>query len=182
MNSATVLFALGIVTMVISGAKAPPTNEVWPDTLPLFCFGAFATAVGLVLWRRIEKRDGAAQDSTTDSAVTRLMILTDTLSNQSQTWTTLDCAELNNAITVFQETYVRPFVDIRHQVIDQYGMHKGSEIMMACSYGERMLNRVWSASADNHIQEAQSSLQEAVQSFNQVGSILQSIPNNSAKK
>ena len=51
----------------------------------------------------------------------------------------------------------------------QFGM-QGSD-MIACSYGERMLNRVWSATADNHMQ-AQSSLKEAVQAFEEVASLI----------
>ena len=173
MNRGTMLFSLGIVITVISGAKAPRPEEVWPDTLPLFCFGVMLTIVGLVLWRKSEQRDVASQESTTDSALSRLIVLTETLNNQCQTWSELDCATLNDSITVFQDQYVRPFVDVRHQIAEQFGMHKGSEIMIACSYGERMLNRVWSASADNHLQEAQSSLKEAVQAFEEVTSIIQ---------
>lgn len=173
MSIGKLLFAAGIVVSVISGAKAPPEGATWPDTLPLFAFGVLLTIIGLVLWRQEEKKDVISEESTTDSALSRLETLTETLKSQSPDWKDLDCPTLNETITVFQEKYVRPFVETRQQIIDQFGMQKGSEIMIACSYGERMLNRVWSATADNHLPEAQSSLKEAVQAFEEVMSILE---------
>ena len=172
MNLGPILFAAGIVMAVIAGAKAPPENAAWPDTLPLFVLGTVLTIVGLVLWRRAEKGDGVLEESTTDSALSKLHTLTENLRLQSPKWKELDCTKLNEAITLFQEQYVRPFVDTRQQIIDLFGMQKGSEIMIACSYGERMLNRVWSATADNHLKEAQSSLQEAVHAFEEVTLLL----------
>jgi len=172
MNIGQILFAAGIVMAVIAGAKAPLENTTWPDTLPLFGFGTVLTIIGLVLWRQNEKRDVGSEEDTTESALAKLKTITEILKNQSPTWKELDCTELNKAITLFQEQYVRPFVNIRQQIIDLFGMQKGSEIMIACSYGERMLNRVWSATSDNHLQEAQSSLQEAIQAFEEVTSLL----------
>ena len=176
MNLGQLFFSAGIVMTVIAGAKAPPADAAWPDTLPLFGLGTFLTVVGLILWRQNEKSIVVSEEVTTDSALSKLNTLMDILNQQSSGWKELDCAQLNKAITMLQEQYVRRFVDRRQQIIEQFGMQKGSEIMIACSYGERMLNRVWSATADNHIQEAQSSLQEAVQAFGEVASLLDNEP------
>lgn len=172
MNIGQILFSIGIVMAVIAGAKAPLENTTWPDTLPLFGLGMVITMIGLVLWIQNEKGDDVSEARAADLGLSKLRTLIEVLKNQSTTWHDLGCTELNATITLFQEEYVRPFVDTRQQIIAQFGMQKGSEIMIACSYGERMLNRVWSATADNHLQEAQSSLKEAVQAFEEVASLI----------
>jgi hypothetical protein len=56
---------------------------------------------------------------------------------------------------------------VRRKIIDRLGMSKGSEILVVVAYGERMLNRVWSAASDGHLPEARSSYPEARAAFHQ---------------
>ena len=44
-------------------------------------------------------------------------------------------------------------------------MDEGAQILVTMAYGERMLNRAWSASADGHIQEARGCIPEALAAF-----------------
>ena len=50
-------------------------------------------------------------------------------------------------------------------------MERGAEILVTAAYAERMLNRVWSASADGHLPEAGASLTEAAEAIQQTAEL-----------
>ena len=70
--------------------------------------------------------------------------------------------------------YVLPFAEVRRGVIDRLGMEKGAEILVVVAYGERMLNRVWSAASDGHLPEAMSVLPDAIAAFNEAAELAKS--------
>ena len=70
------------------------------------------------------------------------------------------------------DDYVLPMGESRQQFIDRYGMEKGAELLVTLAFGERMLNRVWSAAADGHLPEAVSSLEESAEAFEEAVSLL----------
>ena len=47
----------------------------------------------------------------------------------------------------------------------QSAQAKGAEILLDVAYGERMLNRVWSAASDGHHQEALNSISESLVNY-----------------
>ena len=58
---------------------------------------------------------------------------------------------------------------------DLIGMSHGAEILVATAYGERMLNRVWSAAADGYLEEARSSFREASSAFDEAATMMTSV-------
>jgi hypothetical protein len=44
-------------------------------------------------------------------------------------------------------------------------MDRGAEILVVIAFGQRMLNRVWSAAADRHLPEARSCYPDAVEAL-----------------
>ena len=51
-------------------------------------------------------------------------------------------------------------------------MEKGAEILVTLAFGERMMNRVWSAAADGHLPEATASLNESTDAFIEAAALL----------
>ena len=51
-------------------------------------------------------------------------------------------------------------------------MDKGAEVLVVVAYGERMLNRVWSAAGDEHLLEARTCLPEAQEAFAEAVALL----------
>ena len=71
------------------------------------------------------------------------------------------------------DTYVFPFNQTRHQILDQFGGHDGAEILVTFSGAERMLNRAWSAASDSHFTEAVEAFGHSLQAFAQVDQLIQ---------
>ena len=72
---------------------------------------------------------------------------------------------INQRADELLETWVLPFAEVRQTIIQRFGMEEGADVLVTVAYGERMLNRVWSASADGHPQEARACLPEAIAAF-----------------
>ena len=160
-----ILFAVGLLVSVVGAAKAPAADTTWPDTWPLFLGGWIVSCIGVVIWRL--SLSAAEEDYTTSAdALAILHQLNKELQSNYESWKgATDCRSLNESITRFQEQYVNPFALNRNQFVSRLGMEAGAEIIITCSYGERMLNRVWSATADEHLPEALASLAEAREAF-----------------
>jgi len=174
-----ILFAVGLLLAVIGAAKAPSEGVQWPDTWPLFVGGWVLGCIGVVIWRISTSSQKEDFESGAD-VLAILQTLNQKLQEESVQWYALEsCTELNQKIESFQKEYVVPFSLNRNQFITRLGMEAGAEIIITCSYGERMLNRVWSASADAHLPEALSSLKEATQAFSLAVQQLQSLHTDS---
>jgi len=57
------------------------------------------------------------------------------------------------------------FVDARESIAHRYGLSAYADVMSCFAAGERYLNRVWSASADGYIDEANTYLDRAQAQF-----------------
>jgi len=160
-----IVFSIGLLGAIIGAAKAPVEGATWPDTWPLFLGGWLFSCVGVVLWR-VSSASQAATYTIDGDALEILQKINQELQHSYEGWRKVtSCAELNQQISAFQEQYVVPFAVNRSQFITRLGMEAGAEIVITCSYGERMLNRVWSATADAHLPEALASLAEAKEAF-----------------
>ena len=161
-------FVFGIGTTVIGGAKAPEAGATWPDTLPVFLVGAVLAIVGIVLWRKatsaLKQEAGEAGENEHD-ALALLNGLQEPLAELRKASGNLDSATLLSRVDSLLDGYVLPMGETRQQFIDRFGMEKGAEILVTLAFGERMLNRVWSAAADGHLPEALSSLEESGDAF-----------------
>jgi hypothetical protein len=57
------------------------------------------------------------------------------------------------------------FVDARESITHRYGLSAYADVMSSFAAGERYLNRVWSASADGYIDEANAYLDKTQEQF-----------------
>ena len=145
-------------------------GEVFPPTLPLFFGAAVLCLIGIVLWRRgiaqeiaalaeAAKAGGGDGDDDPFALLEQLVPAADAVRERAET---LNEEALMAEVDVLLSKYVLPFAEVRTGVTDRLGMALGAEILVTVAYGERMLNRTWSAAADGHLPEARRSLPDAV--------------------
>lgn len=141
----------------------------WPDSLPIFLVGFVLALLGLFQWRGAVQAEAAAQAENQSSDASNPFAL---LANMQAPLKKLqeDIEGLNeqqvcDRVDEILNYYVLPFAEVRRGVIDRLGMELGAEVLVIIAYGERMLNRVWSAASDGHLPEAMSVLPDAVDSL-----------------
>ena len=83
--------------------------------------------------------------------------------------TTQVCEEIDKIL----DGYILPFAEVRKNITNFFGMSIGSEILVTVAYGERMLNRVWSAASDGHLPEAMAVFPDALHALVEAGEILE---------
>ena len=138
----------------------------WPATTAPWIVFALLACVGVLLWRSGAKRSAQAQSSAAHDESKNPFSLLDRLIPAAQQSAsevdTLECEDLRQRADALLEEYLLPLAEVRQRIIDRVGMKLGSEILVTVAYGERILNRVWSAAADGHLPEARACLPEAV--------------------
>jgi len=170
-----IFFVFGIGTTVIGGAKAPEAGSTWPDTLPVFLVGGIVAIVGIILWRKATtalKEQGGENAGMDHDALALLNGMQEPLAALRKDSGTLDSATLLSRVDTILDRFILPMGETRQQFIDRFGMEKGAEILVTLAFGERMLNRVWSAAADGHLPEALASLEESGDAFVEAAGML----------
>ena len=61
-----------------------------------------------------------------------------------------------------------PLEQLRGKIMSDKGMDKAAELLIAISYGERVINRIHSAALDGHHDEAVECTEEAHAAFKEV--------------
>lgn len=74
----------------------------------------------------------------------------------------------------FRDDLIR-FVDARHSLSHLYGLQVYADVMSEFAAGERYLNRVWSASADNYVDEVMLYLGKARDQFGRARALLDEV-------
>lgn len=163
------VFAVGVALTVVGGAKVPAEGAEWPDTLLLVGVGIAVGVVGLVLWHLDERRKAQAMargelGARADAAklLREVQAPLDALAGELER---LKPAEITARVDEILVGYVLPFAEVRQQLITRFGMQRGAEILVTVAFGERLLNRVWSAAGDEHVVEARNSFPEAYHAF-----------------
>lgn len=164
-----------------TGEDAGHVRAQFPDTLPVFCFGAGVALCGLVLWRvgaRTRAKLTETVDGATDPADPLVILhgLQQPLGKLESDLEDLQSESLLQALDDLNERFVMPLVESRGRVTDLLGMSAGAEILVTAAVGERMLNRAWSAAADAHLPEARASIREAVHAFREADRLAQEKP------
>ncbi len=163
---APILFGVGIMVAISGGAKVPAKTGEWPDSWPIFLVGAVLATVGLVLWRMAKaaerKAVAAGEHGAEGDPLTYLANVLPPARVLAEDIGELDSHRICDRVDVLLEDYLLPFAELRQRVIDRLGMDKGAEVLVTIAYGERMLNRTWSAAGDGHLPEARSVYPDAV--------------------
>ncbi len=168
------LFAVGIMVAISGGAKLADKIGAWPDSTPIFIGGAVVAAVGLVLWRRQRAAtrvlEQKAMDAGGDHSRNPFQLLERLIGPASALGDEMGhlgheaiCVRVDELL----EAYVLPFAEVRQRVIDRLGMTAGAEILVTMAFGERMLNRTWSAAGDHHLPEARACFPDALEAFHE---------------
>jgi hypothetical protein len=176
--AAYILFAGGVMLAISGAAKLPDMEpsaarslaDRFPDSWPVFATGFALTVAGLVIWWRDEfalRAAHHADDRDGSNPLTLLRGLVPQLHELSNDFAELDATQVTNRVEHLLEHTVLPFTEGRHKIMSWLGMSAGADLLVTAAFGERMLNRVWSAAADGHLEEARSSLAEAVGAFEQ---------------
>jgi len=155
--------------------KAAAEASGIPTSLPGFGCGFVLCAIGLFLWwkttldERKEARGAADGTGKSDQLGPVQLVgqLQQPLKDLERDIEALDGQELCLRVEALNEGYVAPLAEARQRFVDRFGLAGGSEALNETAFGERMLNRVWSAAADGHLAEARSSFQEAIAAFAQ---------------
>lgn len=164
------LFVIGSIVAITAGAKMPAAGSEFPNTLFVFAVAIIAGIIGNVLWHKAEgiivKAELEAHKNDTEgnpvSLLERTIPAVENLVELAKTTKGMDLCEKIDEVL---DTYVHPFTEKRKTFIDLLGMEKGSDILLTIAYAERMLNRTWSASSDEHHPEATSSLAESLVNY-----------------
>ena len=164
-----ILFGAGIIVAIASGAKLPVEGKEWPDTTTLWILASIVSAFGIVLWRMGDKksiREAIAREAHSDqNPFVLLEKMQAPMAKLRADSNHLDLASMCVRVDEVLDAYVLPFAEVRRKVTEQMGMGKGSEVLVVIAYGERLLNRAWTAAADGHIGEAQIAVPDAVAAF-----------------
>ena len=164
-----VSFMIGIAIAISGGAKMPIEGEKWPDTVPLFIVGILVAVIGLVIWRLAvaKANQELAEKGSSDrkDALSLLAGLIEPTRKLTKEAPSLRAEEINHRANDLLEEYVLPFAEERQTLIQRFGMEAGADVLVTMAFGERMLNRIWSASADGHVQEARACCGEALAAF-----------------
>ena len=169
------LFFVGILVAISGSAKMPAEGATYPDTTGIFLVGAFIAIIGTVLWRKavaLKANEALEQSNDTDAlsllknAMPPCRALREEINNLAPNAICDRVDELLN-------NYILPFADNRQQVLNRLGMNTGAELLVTMAYGERMLNRTWSAASDGYPQEALAVYPDAVDAFEEAIQILE---------
>ena len=161
------LYSLGICWAVVGAAKMPDPGETWPSTLFVFNDGLILTLLGLVLWKfaPVPKKK---EEEGRRTAIQLLRDMEPILDDLYKSVDELECYQIQEYIKILREQYLVPLEDKRTGIMKKFGMEKAAELLIAISYGERILNRVYSASLDGHHDEAVTCTEEAHGAFQEV--------------
>jgi hypothetical protein len=181
---AYILFGGGIMAAISGAAKLPaaipegttPTFlDRFPDTLPEFTIAFIATVVGLIIWWKdvfAQRKANQAVESDESNPLMLLAGLAPQLSDLASSIDQLEGEAITAHVEQILEHTVLPFAEARQKLFDRLGMRAGADLLVTAAYGERMLNRTWSAAADGHLTEARSSFREATQAFDEAAAML----------
>ncbi|GEM_PF-231582 len=168
-----------------AGSEDQLAVPVLPSTWPLFLTGAVMGLVGVVMWRVAVKaeaqasRAGATAEDLKDP-VTLLQQMEAPLVALDEEAVKLMPQAITVRIDEITERYILPFAEVRQGLIDRFGTAAGAEILVTMAYAERMLNRAWSAAADEHLPEVYSSLPEAIAGIAESNRMIQELTKKEA--
>ena len=167
-----ILFFVGAIIAISAGAKMPAGGADYPDTTGIFVVALTLAIIGNILWHKTERAAVLAQlelhKNDVDANPVRLLEKTiPALEHVMEKVDIIKGMELCARVDEVLDNYVHPFTEKRKTFMDILGQAHGAEVLLMIAYAERMLNRVWSASADGHHEEAVNCLQDSLTNYQQ---------------
>ena len=163
------VFSLGLIVAIIGAAKPAVESGAWPDTSWVFWAGAVVAGIGCYLWRQSVKGSTGSGDSavaaSTHSVTELLKHFGEHLEEFKKAYKQWDAEKLHDEAESFMDKFIVPVVDKRYELINQFGMSKGAEVILEFSRGERYFNRMHTAALDGHLPEAHAAFPKAVEAF-----------------
>ena len=163
------LFVIGTIMGIIAASKVPETGAKYPTTVGAFFGGLALAIIGNILWHRSERNIIKAQlEQHKNDGSSPISLLSNTVPAIEELYQKAQATkgmELCDEVDKVLDTHVHPFTEKRKTFMDILGQAKGAEILLDVAYGERMLNRVWSAASDGHHQEALNSISESLENY-----------------
>lgn len=164
-----ILFVVGIIVGITAAAKTPGEGSSYPDTVGVFLTAFFVTIIGNILWHKSEKdmikQQLEEHKNDGNNPIAMLSSTIPAIEALYQKAQTTEGMALCNEVDHVLDNHVHPFTEKRKTFMDILGQTKGAEILLDVAYGERMLNRVWSAASDGHQQEALNSISESLENY-----------------
>lgn len=161
----------------IKGWPPKKYSDRFSNATPVFCIGVGIAIAGVVLWRhdirerraadRAETENAASDSGTADATGTPAQYIKSVQPAMSDLELLKDASspDFLNGVDGVLDDHVTPFVEMRHQLVEDLGLSRAAPIMLHMARGERLLNRAWSAEADGFRDEAVDALSEACEVF-----------------
>jgi len=174
MNSTKILSSLCLFGGFLAGAYVVVAQETQVNWIHYtICAGVMF--VGLVASRLASRSDGeetARHDEDLDVLRTSLSRLQAAVRGYTQIEKDEDLLDLHTRIDAELVEEFANFVEARESMIPRFGIQVYTDIMSAFATGERLINRVWSASADGYVDEVRLSLGTALSELERAGAQL----------
>ncbi|GAA5215321.1 hypothetical protein ACFSJ3_11900 [Corallincola platygyrae] len=171
------MLVLGYVLLMVGALTAAFTTSLDPSTLP---WGYYALAmlvgiVGLVLVKRHQHLE--ANDHTQlqenlgqlNEALGRIVTQAEALVERRHE---LPVHEYRFEIDRLFREDLNQFAEARYSIRHSCGVQVFADVMSPFAAGERYINRIWSASADGYLEEANSYLMRALEQFREARAVL----------
>lgn len=165
---AIALYFLGLILAIVSAAHYTETMTTKDILLnPVFIIGMVMSLGGLVWWRSLIKtvQSDLLLEESEDSPHLLITSITKELHDLVAKMQNYGREDWLDHLTRIQDQYIMRFNDQRHQLLESLSAEEGSELMIKFSYGERMLNRAYSCSADGYHHEGIDLAPTALSSF-----------------
>ena len=164
----TISFLAGALSAVVDKINVP-----WPYFIAAIVIGAVGVAMVHLGQKQHDRSEEKLSANLQDiqSSLSRVVQNVKKLCAQKSS---LNPYELPQLIDDLFTDDLNSFADARRSLAHAHGLNLYGEIMSYFASGERYLNRVWRASADGYIDEANTYLDKAQTQFTQA---LQKIPN-----
>jgi len=141
----------------------------------LFGIAAFAAILGVIIAKRQDRakaRSGDVLETNRNELNESISCLVNDLTDMTS-GTAAQGEQLRDWIDETLRPDLRRFVDARASMVHLFGLQTYADIMSEFAAGERYVNRVWSASADEYDNEAETYLGKAAEQFKSAQSQLQ---------
>ena len=162
--------AIGFLLLIggFLAAAYSTTLDTQMTNWALFVPAALAAVAGVLMIKRQSRGEARSEHVLTANRAELGESLSNIIRDLEQIKSeaeSISTTELRNAIDDKLRNDLRRFADARESMVHLYGLQTYADIMSDFAAGERYVNRVWSAAADDYEVEASTYLRKALAQF-----------------